>query len=260
MCTGSVVMCTGSVVMCTGSVVMCTGSVVMCTGSVVICTGSVVVCTGSVVICTGSVVMSPGSVVVCTGSVVMSPGSVVVCTGSVVMSPGSVVVCTGSVVMSPGSVVVCTGSVVVCTGSVVMCTGSVVMSPLVWLHVIVYFKFRMPYRSACLWLHHTDFRSISLSWNYNHFPKSHLPPLDPVLWNILHKLTGVIIARDMLFNTVKREMLVAIKFGGFENITIWQRFNLAILLEESWQARHFFHLVIRLFFLIRQFRQINLRQ
>ena len=29
--------------------------------------------------------------------------------------------------------------------------------------------------------------------------------------------------------TVKREMLVAIKFGGFENITIWQRFNLEIM-------------------------------
>ena len=30
-------------------------------------------------------------------------------------------------------------------------------------------------------------------------------------------------------NTVKQEMLVAIIFGGFENITIWLRFNLAIL-------------------------------
>ena len=28
-------------------------------------------------------------------------------------------------------------------------------------------------------------------------------------------------------------MLVAIIFGGFENITIWQRFNLEILLDES---------------------------
>ena len=32
---------------------------------------------------------------------------------------------------------------------------------------------------------------------------------------------------------------VYIIFGGFENITIWQRFSLAILLEES----YFFHLV-----------------
>ena len=31
--------------------------------------------------------------------------------------------------------------------------------------------------------------------------------------------------------TVKREMLVAIIFGGFENITIWQRFNLELSLE-----------------------------
>ena len=33
--------------------------------------------------------------------------------------------------------------------------------------------------------------------------------------------------------TVKREMLVAIIFGGFENITIEQKFNLEILLEKS---------------------------
>ena len=32
--------------------------------------------------------------------------------------------------------------------------------------------------------------------------------------------------------TVKREMLVAIIFGSFENNTIWWRFNLAIILEE----------------------------
>ena len=32
-------------------------------------------------------------------------------------------------------------------------------------------------------------------------------------------------------HTVKREMLVAIIFGGFENITIWQRFNLELSLE-----------------------------
>ena len=38
--------------------------------------------------------------------------------------------------------------------------------------------------------------------------------------------------------TVKREMLVAIIFGGFENITIWQRFNLEILFLD------FFHFMI----------------
>ena len=43
--------------------------------------------------------------------------------------------------------------------------------------------------------------------------------------------------------TVKREMLVAIIFGRFENITIWQRFNLEILLEESGWVDIFFHLV-----------------
>ena len=43
--------------------------------------------------------------------------------------------------------------------------------------------------------------------------------------------------------TVKREMLVAIIFGGFENITIWLRFNLAILLEESWWGSYFVQLV-----------------
>ena len=35
------------------------------------------------------------------------------------------------------------------------------------------------------------------------------------------------------YSTVKREMFVAIIFGGFENITILRRFNLAIILEES---------------------------
>ena len=39
--------------------------------------------------------------------------------------------------------------------------------------------------------------------------------------------------------TVKREMLVAIIFGGFKNITIWQRFNLPILLKESEWVRYF---------------------
>ena len=57
-------------------------------------------------------------------------------------------------------------------------------------------------------------------------------------------------------NTVKREMLVAIIFGGFENFTIWQRFNLAILFKESGWARYF---VIWRFFVIRQFHQINIR-
>ena len=33
--------------------------------------------------------------------------------------------------------------------------------------------------------------------------------------------------------TVKPHMLVAIMFGGFENNTIWQIVNLAILLKES---------------------------
>ena len=38
-------------------------------------------------------------------------------------------------------------------------------------------------------------------------------------------------------------MLVAIIFGGFENITIWRRFNLAIILEESGWGRNLFDLV-----------------
>ena len=41
-------------------------------------------------------------------------------------------------------------------------------------------------------------------------------------------------------HTVKQEMLVAIIFGGIENITIWRRFNLAILLGESGWAQYFF--------------------
>ena len=41
-------------------------------------------------------------------------------------------------------------------------------------------------------------------------------------------------------NTVNQEMLVAIIFGGFENITIWQRFNLEISLEESGRGPYFF--------------------
>ena len=42
--------------------------------------------------------------------------------------------------------------------------------------------------------------------------------------------------------TVKREMLVALIFGGFENITIWQTFNLELLLEESGWGPYFFYL------------------
>ena len=38
-------------------------------------------------------------------------------------------------------------------------------------------------------------------------------------------------------------MLVAIIFGGFENITIWQRFNFEILLKDSGWGSIFFHLV-----------------
>ena len=63
--------------------------------------------------------------------------------------------------------------------------------------------------------------------------------------------------------TIKRKMLVAIIFGGFENITIWLRFNLAISLKESAWGPYFFQLVttnIGQNLLFRQFRQINLRQ
>ena len=35
----------------------------------------------------------------------------------------------------------------------------------------------------------------------------------------------------------------SIIFGGFENITIWQRFNLEFLFEESGWGPYFFHLV-----------------
>ena len=44
-------------------------------------------------------------------------------------------------------------------------------------------------------------------------------------------------------STVKRKNLVAIIFGGFENIPIWWRFNLAMILEERGWARYFVHLV-----------------
>ena len=40
--------------------------------------------------------------------------------------------------------------------------------------------------------------------------------------------------------TVKREMLVAIIFGVFENIAIYQRFNFELLLEESGWGAYFF--------------------
>ena len=43
-----------------------------------------------------------------------------------------------------------------------------------------------------------------------------------------HKLVCILMSA-----TVEREMLASIIFGGFENITIWQRFNLEILLDES---------------------------
>ena len=46
-----------------------------------------------------------------------------------------------------------------------------------------------------------------------------------------------------LRDTVKQEMLVAIIFDGFENITIWRRFKLELLLEESGCGPYFFHLV-----------------
>ena len=42
-----------------------------------------------------------------------------------------------------------------------------------------------------------------------------------------------IFVSDQQICSVKWEMLLAIIFGGFENITIWQGFNLEILLEES---------------------------
>ena len=38
-------------------------------------------------------------------------------------------------------------------------------------------------------------------------------------------------------------MWAAIIFGGFENITIWLRFNLAISLKESGWGPYFFQLV-----------------
>ena len=44
-------------------------------------------------------------------------------------------------------------------------------------------------------------------------------------------------------NSWTDHVLVDIIFGGFENITIWQRFNLEILLEESGWGPYLFHLV-----------------
>ena len=43
--------------------------------------------------------------------------------------------------------------------------------------------------------------------------------------------------------TVKPEILLVIIFDGFEDITIWQRFNFEILLEESWWGPYFVHLL-----------------
>ena len=50
-------------------------------------------------------------------------------------------------------------------------------------------------------------------------------------------------------DTVQREMLVTIIFGGFENITIWPRFNLELLLEESgWVGYIFFFILVTINF------------
>ena len=51
----------------------------------------------------------------------------------------------------------------------------------------------------------------------------------------------LVIAYNPPTHTVKREILVAIIFGGFENITIWLRFNLAISLKESGWLHIFFN-------------------
>ena len=56
-------------------------------------------------------------------------------------------------------------------------------------------------------------------------------------------MTFPIFIKQITSYTVKREMLVAIIFDGFENITICQRFNLAILLEEVGVLDIFFILV-----------------
>ena len=45
---------------------------------------------------------------------------------------------------------------------------------------------------------------------------------------------------EIILSTVRREMLVAIIFGSFENITIWLRFNLVISLKESGWGPYFF--------------------
>ena len=44
----------------------------------------------------------------------------------------------------------------------------------------------------------------------------------------IDKCTEIIHIKTDFFNTVKREYLAAIIFGGFSNMTIWLRFNLAI--------------------------------
>ena len=58
---------------------------------------------------------------------------------------------------------------------------------------------------------------------------------------MIDRLQKSVIVRA-LTSTVKQEMLVAIIFGGFENITIWLRFNLAISLKGSGWGPYFFPL------------------
>ena len=55
------------------------------------------------------------------------------------------------------------------------------------------------------------------------------------IWMIVffQKMLLLFLFAEDSINTVNQEMLVAIIFGDFENITIWQKFNLEILLEES---------------------------
>ena len=67
-----------------------------------------------------------------------------------------------------------------------------------------------------------------------------------VLQGIFHETKEIIASFSnksiYLSHTVKREMFVAIKFGSFENITIWPRFNLARSLKESGWGPYFFQL------------------
>ena len=72
-------------------------------------------------------------------------------------------------------------------------------------------------------------KKVSINKIFTVPSKSNKPPLsDPML------------TYSFLLNNYTREMLVAIIFGGFENITIWRRFNLAILLGESGWGQIFF--------------------